>query len=87
MDGVLRTRLVKIGNSRGLRIPKVLIEQLGIRDDVEVQVEDGALVVRPVRAVREGWEDAARLMHARGEDRLLDPEYVPTKFDEEEWEW
>jgi antitoxin MazE len=82
----MRANIVRIGNSRGLRIPKTLLEQCGIRDAVELSVEDGRLTVRPVHAVREGWAEAARAMAERGEDRLLDPE-TPTAFDETEWEW
>lgn len=87
MEGTLRIRVVKIGNSRGLRLPKLLIEQLGIKDEVEVMAEGGALIVRPVRSAREGWDEAARRMAACGDDRLPDPEYLPTTFDEQEWEW
>lgn len=86
LESTVRSRIVKIGNSHGIRIPKPLLEEAGLKDAVDITVENGALVVRPVRKVREGWAEAARLMHERGEDVLLDG-YVPTKFDEEEWEW
>lgn len=82
----MRANIVRIGNSRGLRIPKALLEACGIGEAVEVSVEDGKLIVEPVRAVREGWADAALVMAQRGEDRLLDPE-TTTEFDETEWEW
>jgi antitoxin MazE len=82
----VRSRIVRIGNSKGIRIPKALLEEAQLKDAVDITVEDGALVVRPARKVREGWAEAARLMHERGEDKLL-YDYVPTKFDEEEWEW
>jgi antitoxin MazE len=82
----MRASIVRIGNSRGLRIPKALLEASGIRETVDLSVEDGRLIVRPVRSVREGWAEAARAMADRGDDRLLDPE-TPTTFDDTEWEW
>jgi len=69
-----------------LRIPKALLEACGIRDTVDVSVEQGKLVVRPVRSVRQGWAEEARLMAELGDDELLDPP-TPTQFDESEWEW
>ena len=82
----MRVRIVRIGNSRGLRIPKGFLEECGLRDAVDLSLEDGCLVVRPVRTAREGWAEAARAMAKRGEDHLLDAA-TPTTFDETEWEW
>jgi antitoxin MazE len=82
----IRSRIVRIGNSRGLRLPKALIEQAALSDDVELHVERGRLIVQSVRETRVGWEDAAKRMHQAGDDRLLD-EATPTRFDDEEWTW
>jgi antitoxin MazE len=82
----MRTRLVRIGNSRGVRIPKLLLEQAGLEDEVELRVVEHGIVIESVRAPRAGWEEAARLVRERGEDGLLD-EPTPTRFDETEWEW
>jgi antitoxin MazE len=82
----VRASIVRIGNSRGLRIPKALLEQAGIGDAVDLTVEDGRLVVSPLRHPREGWDEEAARMAALGDDELLDPE-TPTPFDEDEWEW
>lgn len=83
---MVRASIVRIGNSRGLRIPKALLEECGIQDAVELSVQEGRLIVQPVRRVREGWTAAARAMAERGDDRLFDPE-TPTVFDDTEWEW
>lgn len=83
----MRSRIVRIGNSHGIRIPKPLLEEARLKDAVDITVENGALVVRPVRKVREGWAEAFRLMHERGEDRLLEGWDFPNEFDETEWEW
>ena len=82
----MRARLIRIGNSRGVRLPKPLIEEAGLTEDVELRVSDGAIVISSRKRPREGWAEAAAAAHARGDDRMLD-EPTPTRFDEEEWEW
>lgn len=81
-----KTRIVRIGNSRGIRIPKTLLEEAELPEEVELRAEPGRLVVEGVRGARAGWADAAKRMRARSDDRLLD-EPTPTRFDLEEWEW
>ena len=83
----IRAKLVKIGNSRGIRLPKSLLEQCQFGEIVELDVEDGTLLVRPVHDPRAGWDDAFRRMAERGDDRLVDGEWPATDFDEAEWEW
>lgn len=87
----MKTRVIKIGNSQGIRIPKPLLDQIGLdpsRDSVELTVEDDRLVIQVARRPREGWEAQFRLMAERGDDQLLDPESVMlTERDDREWEW
>jgi antitoxin MazE len=84
----MKTSVIRIGNSRGIRIPKTLLEQCRLRDEVELEVKDDHLEVRPLAKPRSGWEDAFRRMHEQGDDALLDKESVsPTQWDETEWEW
>ncbi|MBN1552891.1 AbrB/MazE/SpoVT family DNA-binding domain-containing protein [bacterium] len=82
-------RIVKIGNSRGIRIPKVLLEQSGLHDEVELEVRKNQLVIKPKRNIREGWESAFRMMAENSDDQLLDKDGISTQsnWDEEEWEW
>jgi antitoxin MazE len=88
MVAVVKTRLVKIGNSQGIRIPKLLLDQLNLTGEVELEVEDDQLVVRSVKAARCGWEEQFRLMAEQGDDRPLDTTTAPlTTWDDEEWEW
>ena len=82
----MRTRLVRIGNSRGVRLPRAIIEQAGLTDEIEMGVRDGAIVIARVTSARSGWADAARQMRERNEDQLLDSP-TPTRFDEKEWQW
>ena len=82
----MKTRLVRIGNSRGVRLPKAIIAEAGLTDEVELGVRGGAVVIARVSSVRSGWSDAARQMQKLDEDRLLDAP-TSTRFDEKEWEW
>ena len=83
----LQTKIIRIGNSQGIRIPKALLEQMKARDQVSLRVEDGELIVGPVDNPRQGWEKAFARMAAAGEDRLLIPDNIGNDWDEEEWEW
>lgn len=82
----MKTRIVRIGNSRGVRIPKPLIEQAGLGEEVELLVEEGRIVISSASKARAGWAEAAQLLRERAEDGLLDAG-TPTHFDEGEWEW
>ena len=81
-----KTRIVSIGNSRGIRIPKSLLEQSELGVEVEIRAEPGRLIVSSARRPRAGWAEAARSQHAGNEDRLLDAP-TPTGFDRDEWQW
>jgi antitoxin MazE len=84
----MKTRIVRIGNSKGIRIPKPLLEQVGLNDEVDINVQDGSLVIKPAKKPRAGWEATFREMAKRGDDALLDSE-APTlsTWDKDEWEW
>jgi len=83
---MLRTRIVKIGNSRGVRLPKALIEQAGLTEEIDLEVRDKEIVISSAGRPRRGWAEAAQAAAERSEDVPLDP-YVPTRFDADEWEW
>jgi antitoxin MazE len=83
---VTRTRIVQVGNSKGIRVPKMLLEHAQLPDEVELQAEPGRLIVRAAREARAGWADAAKAMHARGDDQLVDAPKSNT-FDDKEWQW
>ena len=80
------SRIVRIGNSRGIRVPKALLEQAQLPEEVDLQAEPGRLVVRAHRRTRAGWAEAAAQMRARGDDRTLAAP-AGNRFDAEEWEW
>jgi antitoxin MazE len=61
----MRTTLIKVGNSQGIRLPKAIIEQAGLGKDLDLIVKDGAVIIRPVRRIREGWAEAAAECRSR----------------------
>jgi len=84
----IKTRIVRIGNSQGIRIPKPLLEEAGLPEEVELAVEDGTIMIRSPTRPREGWADTYRSMAEAGDDQLLDEEAVQSSsWDEGEWEW
>ena len=83
----MKTELVRIGNSRGIRIPKPRIEQCGLRDVVELRVENDCLMVSQVRCAREGWAEAFRAAGAGAPDELLLDKLPANDFDSKEWMW
>lgn len=86
MTTAIKTRIIKIGNSQGIRIPKLLLEQSGMNGEVQIDLEGDHLTIRSVVHPRAGWDEALAKMSENGDDVLLD-EYVPTEWDENEWEW
>ena len=88
MQTVLNARIVKVGNSRGIRLPKLVLEQLGFGEQVEIEVQADQLVIRPiVSKARQGWEEQFQLMAERGDDKLLDGDQIGASSWDEEWEW
>ena len=82
----VQARVIRIGNSRGIRIPKVLLEECRLGEEVELDVEDGRLVVHAPRRPRQGWAEAFKRMAEAGDDKLLDTP-TATEFDKKDWKW
>lgn len=78
--------VVPIGNSKGIRLPKSVIDQLHISDKVEMEVENEQIILKPIKEKpRSGWENAFKEMHNSGDDSLL---ISDLKDDESfQWEW
>jgi antitoxin MazE len=86
MATAVKTQLIAIGNSRGVRIPKPLLDQANLGTEIEIVVRAEGLMLRSATRPRAGWEEQFRAMAERGDDRLLD-EAAPTTWDATEWEW
>lgn len=85
---VARARLVKIGTSRGIRLPRLFLEEVGLDEEVELEIGEGQVIVRLVPRPRRGWETDFSAMNARKDDRLLDAKaFTLTGWDEEKWVW
>jgi antitoxin MazE len=66
--------IIKIGNSKGIRLPLAVLKQCGIDSKVELEVKDNYIIIKPVKTPRQGWAEAFELMHKNGDDVLLIPE-------------
>ncbi len=82
----MKARIVRIGNSRGVRIPKPLLEEAGLEDEVQLTLGPDGILISPALAPRTGWAEAASRVRERGEAGLLDAP-LATRFDESVWEW
>ncbi|HFQ94488.1 MAG TPA: AbrB/MazE/SpoVT family DNA-binding domain-containing protein [Anaerolineae bacterium] len=87
MSAMIKTRIIKIGNSQGVRIPKLLLDQVDLGEEVELALEENQIVIRPSRLVRYNWAEQFALMAEKGDDYLLEDTLVTTEWDETEWEW
>lgn len=84
----MKTNIIRIGNSQGIRIPKILLEQSRLGTEVELEVEDEKIVIHSVSQPRQGWDQKFRLMAQSGDDKLIDEEQsVQTQWEKDEWEW
>ncbi len=84
----MKTNIVAIGNSQGIRIPKILLEQSKLSGEVELEVRGESIIITPARKPREGWNEMFRKALAEeGADEEIFGENITNKFDEEEWEW
>ncbi|MFY9660675.1 MAG: AbrB/MazE/SpoVT family DNA-binding domain-containing protein [Terriglobales bacterium] len=83
----MKTELVRIGNSRGIRIPKPFIEQCGLGETVDLRVADDCLIISPERKPRHGWDGAFQASNHSAQDELLLEAAEPNEFDHKEWRW
>jgi antitoxin MazE len=82
----MKVSIVSIGNSKGIRIPKSILEQCNFNKEADLEVEHNKLVIKPVKKkIREGWDNAFKLMHERKEDVLLLDDSLDIEM--KNWEW
>jgi len=82
----MKVSVVKIGNSKGIRIPKAILHQFSIEDELEMEVHEREIVLKPIeRPPRQGWREEFKRMHQRGDD--IDAFPVVEEVDNFEWEW
>jgi len=84
----MKASIVRIGNSQGIRIPKVVLEQTQLKGEVELEVRDQQILIRAATKPRHDWGRKFRVMAEKGDDKLLDSEAIgQTSWDKEEWRW
>ena len=83
----MKTSLVSIGNSKGVRIPASVIKECGFGDELEMRVESGVVILAPAKGAREGWDTAFREMAPAGDDAPMIPDTLANDFDAEDWTW
>lgn len=84
----MKAHIVRIGNSQGLRLPKLVLEQTGLSGEVELEVDGNCLIIRSPKRTRAGWSEAFQTMRANGDDALVDGDAASaTAWDEAEWRW
>ena len=84
----METKITNIGNSKGIIIPKAIIEQCGLQERVNLEVKDNCLVISPkTDSPRQGWEAAIIAAGGSDDGELLMGDYLEHSWDEEEWTW
>ncbi len=85
----MKTKVIKIGNSKGIRIPKSIIAQANIGNEVELEVQDDKIVIKSISSKRKNWDKYFRKMAQNKDDILLDSDILSeqTAWDKEEWTW
>ena len=85
----MKTKVVKIGNSRGIRIPKSIIDESGLKSEVELEVINGQIIIKSLFQNRDSWDSAFKKMAKNRDDILLDNNTLAEQstWDNEEWEW
>ncbi|HBE80138.1 MAG TPA: AbrB/MazE/SpoVT family DNA-binding domain-containing protein [Firmicutes bacterium] len=72
--------IIKIGNSKGIRLPQTVLKQCGIESKVELEIQDDCIILKPVKTPRQGWAEAFKLMHKNNDDTLLILEEIDDKM-------
>ena len=82
----MKCQIIQIGNSQGIRIPKMLLEETGITGEVDLELHPDGILIRNTQRPRAGWDEAFKSMAENEDDELLDGR-CGTRFDTKEWQW
>jgi antitoxin MazE len=85
----MKSKLIRIGNSKGVRIPKSMLEDAGLTDEIEILQQEDEILIRPIRVHRVGWDDAFKRMALQGDDSLTEfaDFEIKSDWDETDWTW
>lgn len=82
----MKAQIIQIGNSQGIRIPKMMLEETRLSGEVELEVHRDGLLIRSVQKPRETWDAAFKTLADIDDDLPLQPEPA-TRFESKEWKW
>ena len=82
----MQSHIIRIGNSRGVRIPAHILRQCQIKDQISIEVVDDKIVISAAEKPRQGWEEQFRLMHKNGDDKMLIDDTIKAG-EEDDWTW
>ena len=85
-DVIMKSQIIQIGNSQGIRLPKILLEESGISGDVDLELHPDGILIRNLKKPREGWDEAFRSMAENEDDELLEG-HIASGFERKEWQW
>ena len=85
----MKTKIIKIGNSRGIRIPKSVIQDSGLTDEVEFEIGDGQIIIKSLSTHRANWDSAFKKMAKNKDGVLMETQslYKVASWQKEEWDW
>jgi len=83
----MKTKVIKIGNSRGVRLPKPFLAQCGIEDEIEINIENKKIIINSSSIPREGWDIHFQTMRENKDDTLFISDSLQNEFDKDDWEW
>lgn len=83
----MKIDIVAIGNSKGIRLPKVLLERYGLKDTAELETTEDGIMLRQPRSARAGWDEAFNKISPKRKQTMLDDETFDTSFDDKDWAW
>ena len=83
----MKTQLIQIGNSKGIRLPKAIIEQCKLEGEIEMEVNNSKLVLYSGKRNRKGWAESFEKMHKNNDDKMIEPDVIQSVWDDSEWVW
>jgi antitoxin MazE len=83
----MKTQIVQIGNSQGLRIPKLLLEESGIKGPVELEICPEGILIRNVTKPRANWDEQFRCLAELDDDHPITDVNATSEFEAREWQW
>jgi antitoxin component of MazEF toxin-antitoxin module len=84
----MKTRIIKIGKAKGIRIPSSLLRKSGLADEVQLEATSGRITIRSPKKARKGWAQDFKRMAANGDDKFWrDEPLLRSAWDDREWQW